>query len=64
MFVINVKIYQSFSFTVFQNIFLFRRFWSPLIESKSFFTIRGPIHLLQYGTTHYKEVYDVAGLIH
>ena len=30
--------------------FSFRRFWSPLIESKSFSTMRGPIHLLQYGT--------------
>ena len=37
MFVINVKIYQTFSFIVFQNTFLFRRFWTLLTEIKSVF---------------------------
>ena len=50
MFVINIKKYRTFSFTVFDNTFSFRKFWSPYIESKSIFTITGPIHLLQYGT--------------
>ena len=54
MFVINHKIYQLFSFTAFQNTFSFRRFRVPSIKSKSIFTIRGAILLLQYGTLGYK----------
>ena len=33
----------------FDNTFLLGRFRCPLFESKSIFTVRGPIHLLQYG---------------
>ena len=45
-FAFDRRIFKQF----FYNTFPLRRFWSPQIESKSIFTITGPIHLLQYGT--------------